>query len=221
MRLLLIEDDNLLGNGIEAGLRHAGFALDWAKDGREAQLALKATPYELLILDIGLPILNGLDILRHFRKEGHHTPVLLLTARDSIQDRVAGFDAGADDYLLKPFDLAELIARIHALIRRSHGRSTPLIQYQDLVFDLKNHQTRRGQDIINLSQKECAILEALLNHCGTALSRARLEDSLYGWNEEVESNAVEVHIHNLRRKLGSSLIRTVRGVGYLIRKSNT
>ncbi|MDE3208784.1 MAG: response regulator, partial [Pseudomonadota bacterium] len=213
MRLLLIEDDNLLGNGIEAGLRHAGFALDWAKDGREAQLALKATPYELLILDIGLPILNGLDILRHFRKEGHHTPVLLLTARDSIQDRVAGFDAGADDYLLKPFDLAELIARIHALIRRSHGRSTPLIQYQDLVFDLKNHQTRRGQDIINLSQKECAILEALLNHCGTALSRARLEDSLYGWNEEVESNAVEVHIHNLRRKLGSSLIRTVRGVG--------
>ncbi len=218
MRLLLVEDDALLGNGIEAGLRQAGFTVDWARDGRAAQLALETTEYELVVLDIGLPHLSGMELLQQLRRRGSDLPVLLLTARDTVRDRVAGLEAGADDYLVKPFDLAELIARIRALLRRAHGRSTSVIRYGELTVEPGTQNVVRGEERIALSPRECAILVDLLEHRGTALSRARLEESLYGWNEEVESNAVEVHVHNLRKKLGNDLIKTIRGVGYLIRK---
>lgn len=218
MRLLLVEDDHLLGNGIETGLKQAGFAVDWAKDGREAQLALDATEYELVVLDLGLPRVSGMELLHRLRSRGSDLPVLVLTARDTVRDRIAGLEGGADDYLIKPFDLAELVARIRALLRRAHGRSSPSICYRDLILEPDSLTVRRDQENIRLSQRECAVLVDLLEHRGTALSRARLEENLYGWNEEVESNAVEVHIHNLRRKLGSDLIKTIRGVGYLIQK---
>ncbi|HET7262492.1 MAG TPA: response regulator [Casimicrobiaceae bacterium] len=218
MRLLLVEDDPILGNGIEVGLRQAGFVVDWTKDGRSAQLALETTTYELVVLDLGLPRVTGMDLLRQLRARGSDLPVLVLTARDTVRDRVAGLDAGADDYLVKPFDLAELVARIRALLRRAHGRSVDAIRYRDLVLVPDSLTVTRGAETITLSGRECAILTDLVEHRGTALSRARLEESLYGWNEEIESNAVEVHIHNLRRKLGNDLIRTIRGVGYLIPK---
>jgi len=218
MRLLLVEDDPILGNGIEVGLRQAGFVVDWTKDGRSAQLALETTTYELVVLDLGLPRVTGMDLLRQLRARGSDLPVLVLTARDTVRDRVAGLDAGADDYLVKPFDLAELVARIRAVLRRAHGRSVDAIRYRDLVLVPDSLTVTRGAETITLSGRECAILTDLVEHRGTALSRARLEESLYGWNEEVESNAVEVHIHNLRRKLGNDLIRTIRGVGYLIPK---
>lgn len=218
MRLLLVEDDALLGNGIEAGLKQAGFAVDWARDGREAQLALAATEYELVVLDLGLPRVTGMQVLRQLRSDGSDLPVLVLTARDTVRDRVAGLEAGADDYLIKPFDLAELVARIRALLRRAHGRGVTTIRYRDLLLQPDSLSVTRGEEQIQLSARECAILTDLLEHRGTALSRARLEESLYGWNEEVDSNAVEVHIHNLRKKLGTDLIKTIRGVGYLVQK---
>lgn len=216
MRLLLVEDDPQLGNGIEVGLRQAGFAVDWAHDGRSAQLALQTTAYELVVLDLGLPRVDGMEVLRQLRARGSDVPVLILTARDTVPDRVGGLEAGADDYLVKPFDLGELIARIRALLRRAHGRSIEAIRYRDLVLQPQSLTVTRGGETITLSGRECAVLVELLDHRGTALSRARLEESLYGWNEEIESNAIEVHVHNLRRKLGSELIRTIRGVGYLI-----
>lgn len=219
MRLLLVEDDPLLGNGIETGLSQAGFTVDWAKDGREAQLAFDTTEYELIVLDLRLPRLSGLDLLRAIRSKGSDVPVLILTARDTVKDRVAGLDTGADDYLVKPFDLSELIARVRALLRRAHGRSTPVIRYGDLTFDPATQRVERNGEQVQLSARECAVLVDLLEHRGLALSRARLEQSLYGWNEEIGSNAVEVHIHNLRKKLGEDLIKTIRGVGYLIRKN--
>jgi two-component system, OmpR family, response regulator QseB len=218
MRLLLVEDDPILGNGIEVGLKQAGFAVDWARDGRAAQLALQTTEYELMVLDLGLPRVSGMELLQQLRGKGSDLPVLLLTARDTVRDRVTGLEAGADDYLVKPFDLAELVARIRALLRRAHGRSIDAIRYRDLVLAPDSLTVTRGEQSITLSARECAILVDLLEHRGSALSRARLEESLYGWNEEIDSNAVEVHIHNLRKKLGSDLITTIRGVGYLIAK---
>lgn len=216
MRLLLVEDDSILGNGIEVGLKQVGFTVDWAKDGRSAQLALQTTIYELVVLDLGLPKISGMELLQQLRNNGNDLPVLVLTARDTVADRVTGLQAGADDYLIKPFDLAELIARIRALLRRAHGRGTDVIRYRDLQLAPASLTVTRGRQDIMLSARECAILVDLLEHRGTALSRARLEESLYGWNEEIESNAVEVHIHNLRKKLGNELIKTIRGVGYLI-----
>ncbi|MEO6958912.1 MAG: response regulator [Burkholderiaceae bacterium] len=218
MRLLLVEDDSILGNGIEVGLKQAGFAVDWARDGHAAQLALQTTDYELVVLDLGLPRVSGMDVLQQLRRKGSDLPVLLLTARDTVRDRVVGLEAGADDYLVKPFDLAELVARIRALLRRAHGRSTTMIHYGDLVLAPDSLSVVRGDQIISLSARECAILTDLLEHRGSVLSRSRLEESLYGWNEEIDSNAVEVHIHHLRKKLGDNLIKTLRGVGYLIAK---
>lgn len=218
MRLLLVEDDPLLGNGIEAGLRQAGFTVDWARDGRQAQLALETVQYEIVVLDLGLPKVSGMDLLAQLRQRSNDVPVLVLTARDTVQDRVAGLEAGADDYLVKPFDLVELVARLRALLRRAHGRSMSTIRYGELALEPDNLTAMRGNEPVQLSARECAILVDLLEHRGTALSRARLEENLYGWNEEVESNAIEVHVHNLRKKLGSDLIRTVRGVGYMIPK---
>lgn len=218
MRLLVAEDNALLGQGIEAGLKQAGFAVDRVLDGASAALALDAVDYELLVLDLGLPRLAGLDLLTALRSKGRDIPVIILTARDTVQDRIAGLNAGADDYLVKPFDLAELIARIHALLRRAHGRTSALIEHANLQLDPATLQVTQDGKTIPLSARECAILVDLLEHKGMALSRSRLEEGLYGWNEEVESNAIEVHIHNLRKKLGDELIKTIRGVGYLIRK---
>jgi DNA-binding response OmpR family regulator len=200
-------------------LRQAGFAVDWVQDGRSAQLALETTAaYELVVLDLGLPRVTGMDLLRQLRARGSDLPVLILTARDTVRDRVTGLEAGGDDYLIKPFALAELVARIRALLRRAHGRSIDAIRHGDMVLAPDGLTVTRGEEAITLSARECAILVDLLEHRGTALSRARLEESLYGWGEEIESNAVEVHIHNLRKKLGSDLIKTIRGVGYLISK---
>ena len=218
MRILLVEDDALLGNGVEVGLKQAGFTVDWTRDGNAAQLALKTTAYARVVLDLGLPQVPGMTVLAQLRAGGSDVPVLVLTARDLVADRVAGLEAGADDYLVKPFDLAELVARIRALLRRAKGRSVPTIRHGDLELDPASLTVQRGGQAITLSARECAILTDLLEHRGIALSRARLEESLYGWNEEVDSNAIEVHIHNLRKKLGADLIQTIRGVGYLVRK---
>ena len=208
MRLLLVEDDPLLGDGIRAGLVQAGFTVDWIKDGEHARSALETEHYALVVLDLGLPRLGGGDLLRQLRTRGDDTPVLILTARDTVSDRVSGLDAGADDYLVKPFDLDELTARIRALLRRAGGRATPLLHHGTLEVDLAPL----------VVEEIFAILAELLENRGRVLSRERLENSLYGWSGEVESNAVEVHIHHLRKKLGSELIRTIRGVGYMVEK---
>jgi DNA-binding response OmpR family regulator len=219
MRLLLVEDDSLLGDGIRVGLQQSGFVVDWAKDGQAAKLALEAEAYALVVLDLGLPRLSGTELLKWLRGTGNDTPVLILTARDTVADRVSGLDTGADDYLIKPFDLDELAARIRALLRRAGGRAAPLIVHGKLEIDPATRQVTLAGKAVELSPREFAILLVLLESAGRALSREQLEQSLYGWGEEVESNAVEVHIHHLRKKLGAELIRTLRGVGYLVDKA--
>jgi len=216
MRVLLVEDDRLIGSGVEDGLAEAGMAVDWAYDGKQAQLAMTTTPYDLVILDLGLPHISGTELLDWIRKRNDHTPVLVMTARDAVADRVSGLSAGADDYVGKPFDLTELIARCRALVRRSQGRGTDTIEYDGLIVDPDRLAVMRGNERIGLTARECALLVELLGSQGRPLSRARLQDSLYGWNEEIESNAIEVHVSNLRKKLGSRLIRTIRGIGYVI-----
>jgi two-component system, OmpR family, response regulator QseB len=218
MRLLLVEDDALLGDGIRVGLKQAGFAVDWARDGHAAKLALEMEEYALLVLDLGLPRLSGMELLKWLRVRGNKLPVLILTARDTVADRVAGLDAGADDYLIKPFDLDELIARLRALLRRSGGQAEPLLRHSGIELDPAAHQVRKDGQTIDLSAREFTLLHELLLHAGRVQSREQLEQRLYGWGEEVESNSVEVHIHHLRRKLGPELIRTLRGVGYVIDK---
>lgn len=218
MRILLAEDDKLLGDGICVTLNEAGFATDWVTDGEAAEIALCSEKYALLILDLGLPRRPGLDILKSLRNRGDDLPVLILTARDTIGDRVVGLDAGADDYLVKPFDMDELSARLRALLRRSGGRSHPVIQHDGLVLDPAAHVVTRSGAVMDISPREFSVLRMLLENRGKVLSRSRLEEGLYSWGDEVESNAVEVYIHHLRRKLGSELIRTIRGVGYTIDK---
>jgi len=219
MRLLLVEDDTMIGDSVRQGLRQDGFAVDWVQDGEAAELALRTTEYALILLDLGLPQKSGLEVLRTLRRTGNPIPVLILTARDAVADRVRGLDDGADDYLVKPFALDELAARIRALLRRHSGRADPLIMYGDLVLNPATHQvTWRGQDVA-LSGREFAVLQALLERPGAVLSRVQLEERLYGWEEEVASNAVEVHIHHLRHKLDPALIRTIRGVGYMVPKT--
>lgn len=216
MRLLLVEDDEILGSGIHTALTGAGYAVDWVKDGLAAGNFLNAEQYSLVILDIGLPKKSGLEVLKDIRSAGRDEQVLILTARDTVADRVAGLDSGADDYLVKPFDLDELAARIRALLRRKAGRSAPAIQHGEIVLDPASHTVSRAGEMIDLSPREFALLQELLDNAGRVMSRARLEERLYSWKDEIESNAVEVHIHHLRKKLGSDLIRTVRGVGYVI-----
>ena len=216
MRILLAEDDPQLGDGLTVGLRQAGFTVDWVRDGPAADVALQAEAFDLLVLDLGLPRLGGLDVLARVRARGQAVPVLILTARDAVGDKVAGLDGGADDYLVKPVDLDELAARIRALIRRSAGRSAPLLVWGELVLDPAARRLTRAGEPVELSGREFALLQMLLEGAGRVLTRSQLEQSLYGWGDEPDSNALEVHIHHLRKKLGSELIRTLRGVGYTI-----
>ena len=218
MRLLLIEDDEMLGAAVRTGLEQEGYAVDWVREGKAALTALCSEPFELAVLDLGLPGLSGLEVLKRARAAGVKTPVLILTARDAVSDRVAGLDAGADDYLGKPFDLEELSARLRALYRRAHGRSDSAMRHGPLVLDPAARTVTLNGAPVELSAKEFALLHLLLEHAGKVLSRERLEEGIYGWGSEVESNAIEVHIHHLRRKLGREWIVTVRGVGYLLPK---
>ncbi len=218
MKLLLVEDDALLGDGVRAGLKQAGFAVDWVQDGLAAKLALTTEDYALLVLDLGLPKLSGMELLKYLRAQPKKLPVLILTARDTVADRVAGLNAGADDYLLKPFDLDELIARLNALLRRSVGQVDLTLQHGAVELTPATHQVRLAGKTISLSAREFSLLHTLLLHTGRVHSREQLEQHLYGWGEEVESNAIEVHVHHLRKKLGTDLIRTLRGVGYVIDK---
>jgi len=218
MRILVIEDDKLLGDGIQVGLTQAGFAVDWVRDGAAGEAALKTETYAAVVLDLGLPKLSGMDLLRRLRAAGNAVPVLILTARDAIEDRVQGLDSGADDYLVKPFDLHELAARLRALMRRQQGSAPPLLNLNQLQLDPSAHRVQyRGQPV-EMSAKEFALLQELMQNAGRVLSREQLEQRLYPWGEEVESNAIKVHIHRLRRKLAPELIRTIRGVGYLLPK---
>ena len=219
MRLLLVEDDAMIGEAVRTGLRQDGFTIDWVRDAESGEAALSSEDYALVLLDLGLPRKGGLDWLRELRRRGNSTPVLVLTARDTVPDRVAGLDSGADDYLVKPFDLDELGARVRALMRRRAGRTEPVLQHGDLVLDPATREARLKGSPLALSAREYALLAALLDRPGAILSRGQLEQRLYGWGEEVESNAIEVHIHNLRKKLGADFIRNVRGLGYTLSKA--
>jgi two-component system OmpR family response regulator/two-component system response regulator QseB len=216
MRLLLVEDDEILGEGLAEGLKMEGYAVDWLTNGRLADEALKINSYELIVLDLNLPDMEGLEILKALRMRKDETPVMVLTAKDTVPDRVMGLDSGADDFVIKPFELDEVCARLRALARRNEGRSVPNIEYKGIVLDPASHQVTWNDEKIDLSQKEFEILSFLMGNIGKVISRARLEESLYSWDSDVESNTVEVHIHHLRKKLDPSIIRTVRGVGYII-----
>ena len=219
MRILLVEDDAALGEGIRVALKPEAYTVDWVQDGAGALHALTHEDFALAVLDLGLPRMDGLEVLRRLRATANPTPVLVLTARDATADRIAGLDAGADDYLVKPFDVDELKARIRALLRRSVNRAQPALHYRDVSLDPVAQQVSyRGQPVA-LQRKEFLLLHELLAQPGRVLTRDRLQQVLYGWDEEAESNALEVHIHHLRKKLFPELIRTVRGVGYLVDKA--
>jgi len=221
MRLLLAEDDAMIGAGIRQGLAQEGFAVDWVRDGAAAEHALGERVHELLLLDLGLPRKDGLDVLASMRRRGDLRPVLVLTARDAVGERVAGLDAGADDYLTKPFELAELVARLRALARRAQGRAQPTIEVGAVSVDQSSREVRVDGAPVALSAREYALLEALCSRPGAILSRAQLEERLYGWKDAVESNAVEVHLSALRRKLPAGFIRNVRGLGWMVAHRNT
>jgi DNA-binding response OmpR family regulator len=220
MRLLLVEDDLMLGEALQDALTPNSYVVDWVKDGESALKSLRREQFDIIILDIGLPGIDGFDVLKILRREHVLQPVLLLTARDGLSDKVAGLDSGADDYLLKPFDLDELLARLRALSRRAAGRAVPLIQYGELTINPENQQVTFGEVPIALARREYMLLIKLLENTGRVLSREQLEQSLYGWMDDVESNALEVHIHHLRKKIPMDFIRTIRGVGYTINKWN-
>ncbi|HEY7929734.1 MAG TPA: response regulator transcription factor [Steroidobacteraceae bacterium] len=216
MRVLLVEDDPMIAQGLQTALRQDAYTVDWMRDGVSAATALRTSRFDLVLLDLGLPGRDGLDVLRELRARADATPVLILTARDERRDRVAGLDAGADDYIVKPFDLDEVAARMRSVLRRAAGRGDPCIQHHGIRLDPVTHAVERDGKPVSLSPHEYAVLEALLQRPGAVLSRSQIEDRLYGWDEAVESNAVEVYIHGLRRKLGAEAIRTLRGVGYFI-----
>ena len=218
MRILLAEDDSLLGDGLRAGLRQLGFLVDWVRDGEAAERELRAQAYEAAVLDLGLPHKDGLDVLADIRRAGILTPVLVLTACDAVPDRIRGLDVGADDYVVKPVDLHELAARLRALVRRAHGQPQECLSAQDVVLDPGSRLVRQAGEPVMLSTREFDLLQAFMLGADRVLSREQLEQQLYSWGQEVESNAIEVHIHNLRRKLGPALIHTVRGVGYMLQR---
>jgi len=222
MRLLLVEDDRMIGESLRAALRLEGQAVDWVRDVAAARATLASERFDLVLLDLGLPpgpgpeTVDGLSVLRELRARRDDTPVIVLTARDGPGDRVQGLDSGADDYLVKPFELDELNARMRAVLRRRSGRAQPLLQHRGVTLDPATHQVTRDGEPVLLSAREFAVLEALMARPGALLSRAQLEDRLYGWGEEIESNAVSVYIHQLRRKLGADFIGNMRGVGYFV-----
>lgn len=217
MRVLLVEDDELLGNGVNTVLSQEGYAVDWIKDGKSADRALRTEDFDIVVLDLGLPRMDGLKVLQKMRERGQTEPVLILTARDTSEDQVKGFDLGSDDYLTKPFDLDVLCARLRALHRRvSSDRAQPKIEYRNIIVDPASHTVLQNGQEINMTRREFALLQKLLDNRGRALSREQLSQSLYGWEEDVDSNALEVHIHNLRKKFDDPFIRTIRGVGYMV-----
>lgn len=220
MRVLLVEDDPMIGASVQKGLRQDGYSIDWVRTGEAALGALDTNPYEALLLDLGLPGKGGDAVLKSIRAAGNPIPVLIITARDAVTDRIAGLDSGADDYIVKPFDLDELAARIRAVQRRHAGRSGHLMRAGAVTLDPASKRVTLNGSEVALSARELALLEALLARPGAILSRSQLEERIYGWGEEIESNAVEVYVHALRRKLGADVIRTVRGVGYMIRGGN-
>ena len=216
MRVLLIEDDKLIGDGIKAGLIKMGFSVDWFTEGKQGLSALDSAPYDAVVLDLSLPGMDGLDILRTWRQNGHDEPVLILTARDALEQRVAGLQQGADDYLCKPFALIEVAARLQALIRRRHGQVQTTLDHGSVSLDPINLTVTYNDDPIYLKPKEFALLELLLRNEGRVLPRPLIEEKIYNWDDDVSSNAIEVHIHHLRKKFGSSFIRTVHGIGYTL-----
>ncbi len=216
MRILLIEDDMLIGDGIEAGLKLLGFSVDWFTHGQEGQSALAAAAYDAVILDLTLPGMDGLEILKSWRRSGKTVPVLILTARGAIDERVQGLNLGADDYLPKPFALEELAARLRALIRRSHGTPTPTLRHGAVEFNPDTRQISLNGEPVRFSPKEVSLVELFLLHKNSLLTREMIEEKLYSWDDEVSSNAIEVHIHHIRRKLGSTFIKTVHGMGYAL-----
>ncbi len=220
MRLLLVEDDAMIGESVRKGLRQDGFAVDWVRDGAAAESALGLETYDVMLLDLGLPKKSGLELLRQMRAAGRSLPVMIVTARDAVRDRVAGLDAGADDYLVKPFELDELAARVRALQRRGAGHAEPTLTVGSLRINPATHRVWCNDSEIIVSARELAILTTLAQRPGAVLSRAQIEERLYGWGEEIGSNAIEVHIHSLRKKLGANLIRTIRGVGYTLTGEN-
>lgn len=223
MRVLLVEDDLLLGDGIHAGLKTSGYTVDWVKDGKSAFkiIASSHESFDIVVLDLGLPQMSGLDVLKAIREKNIATPVLILTAFETVDDRVKGLDAGADDYMTKPFDLEELNARIRALLRRSKERAKPTITYGDISLDPASHVVTRNEETIVISRREFVLLQKLLENAGRVISREQLNQTLYGWGENIDSNALEVHIHNLRKRFGATLIRTIRGVGYMVEKKDS
>jgi len=216
MRILLIEDDPMIGDGLRAGLTQLGFTVDWFQDGATGLAAIASAPYDAVVLDLGLPKRDGLDVLAQWRAQGRDEPVLILTARDTLDDRLQGLHGGADDYLCKPFALAEVAARLHALIRRRHGRVTPVLRHGAIELDPATRGVTLAGQPVDLTARETALLELFMNAHGRVLPRALIEDKLYGWGDEVGSNTIEVYVHYLRRKLGSGVIRTMRGVGYAL-----
>jgi two-component system, OmpR family, response regulator len=216
MRLLLVEDDRMIGESLRNALRQSGYAVDWVRDGRAADATLATERFDLVLLDLGLPQRDGMDVLRAMRARGDSTPVIVLTARDGLASRVLGLDAGADDYVVKPFELDELLARMRAVVRRQAGRAEPALEVDGVTLDPSTRQVTHNGVPLALSAREYAVLEALMLRPGAILSRAQLEDRLYGWGEELESNAISVYVHQLRRKLGEGVIHTVRGVGYYV-----
>jgi two-component system, OmpR family, response regulator QseB len=218
MRVLLVEDDRMIAQGLNTALRQDGYTVDGVSDGRSASEALRSSKFDLVLLDLGLPQRDGLTVLRDLRQRGDATPVIIVTARDDVESRIEGLDAGADDYVIKPFDLDEVGARMRSVLRRAAGRGDPCIRHRGITLNPVSHAVERDGEPVMLSGHEFAVLEALLQRPGAVLSRAQLEDRLYGWGDAVESNAIEVYVHGLRRKLGSDAIRTLRGVGYFVPK---
>ena len=221
MRILLIEDDPMIGRGLRRSLGREGVAVDWVRDGTEAVEAAESDEHDLVLLDLGLPGVGGLEVLRRMRSAGVRTPVIIVTAREEIDDRVRGLDLGADDYVVKPFATQELLARIRAVSRRRSGAVESLLQAGDLSLDLAEHKLSRGQDSAELTAREFALMRALMERPGAILSRAQLEERLYGWGEEVESNAIDVLIHSVRKKFGKNTIRNVRGAGWVVSRSRS
>jgi len=218
MRILLAEDDPLLGDGLQAGLRQLGFQVDWVRDGEAAEHELRSLVYAAAVLDLGMPRKNGLDVLASIRKAEVSCPVLILTARDAVADRIRGLDQGADDYVIKPVDLNELAARLRALIRRAHGQPNENLEAQDILLDPVARSVKQAGCIVEVSTREFDLLQTFMLNPDRVLSREQIEQHLYSWGQEVDSNAIEVHIHNLRKKLGATSILTVRGVGYMLPK---